>query len=87
MTVTVIFTKRYIDSFEPIDCSFLLFLPFYCSKSIQWFKSVESFIIVYSITSANSFDAVQSFVEEIEKVRKSKAFPFIIVGTQGNEKV
>ncbi|KAK7025931.1 hypothetical protein VNI00_015846 [Paramarasmius palmivorus] len=46
----------------------------------QWIREAEAFVIVYSVTSENSFRGVEKFWQAIHRVKKSP--PFILVGNK-----
>eukprot|EP01095_Lingulamoeba_sp_RSL-Kostka_P008833 TRINITY_DN2_c1_g1_i1.p1 TRINITY_DN2_c1_g1~~TRINITY_DN2_c1_g1_i1.p1 ORF type:complete len:184 (+),score=46.70 TRINITY_DN2_c1_g1_i1:89-640(+) len=53
------------------------------SLSMEYFmRSGDGFLIVYSITSRNSFDEVMPIVEEILKTKDVDKYPIVIVGNK-----
>jgi len=57
---------------------------FYANLYEKWFGTSEGIILVYSITSTYSFDAVPQYIEQIQKVKKSQTFPLVLVATQAD---
>jgi GTPase KRas len=54
----------------------------------QWIGDSEGFLIIYSITSRNSFDQIKQFRDHIYRVRedssKTKKIPILIVGNKND---
>ena len=48
----------------------------------QYMRTGEGFLLVYSITSRQSFDEIQTFQQQILRVKDKDYFPIIIVGNK-----
>jgi GTPase KRas len=48
----------------------------------QWIRESDAFLIVYSITSRSSFDNLNSFFDQVERVKDSDYVPIILVGNK-----
>ena len=48
----------------------------------KWYKMVEGFMIIYSITDKASFDGLKQQIQEILKFTRRKAVPMVIVGNK-----
>jgi len=57
---------------------------FYSNLYPNWFGNADGFLIVYSTTSIYSFDSIPQFVQEIQKIKKVKTFPMVLVATQAD---
>eukprot|EP01114_Cavostelium_apophysatum_P024670 TRINITY_DN972_c0_g2_i1.p1 TRINITY_DN972_c0_g2~~TRINITY_DN972_c0_g2_i1.p1 ORF type:complete len:1016 (-),score=241.85 TRINITY_DN972_c0_g2_i1:3-3050(-) len=57
---------------------------FYANLYEKWFSGSEGFVLVYSITSTYSFDAIAHYVESIQKIKQKDSFPMILIGTQSD---
>jgi GTPase KRas len=45
-------------------------------------RTGEGFILVYSITSRNSFEEIATFHQQILRVKDQDSFPIIVVGNK-----
>lgn len=48
----------------------------------QYIRGVDGYLIAYSITSRESFEALSTFYKQIERALDSDSFPGVIVGTK-----
>ena len=48
----------------------------------QYMRTGEGFLLVYSITSRNSFEEISTFHQQILRVKDKDFFPMVIVGTK-----
>ncbi|KAH8822790.1 ras-like protein [Flagelloscypha sp. PMI_526] len=48
----------------------------------QYMRHGEGFLLVYSITSRNSFDAIAEFYQEIQRVKDADNVPVVLVGNK-----
>ncbi|VUC26132.1 unnamed protein product [Clonostachys rosea] len=48
-----------------------------------WIREGEAFLLVFSITSRNSFTSVRSYCQQIQKIKKSEV-PLILVGNKSD---
>jgi len=54
----------------------------YSAMREQYMRTGEGFLLVYSITSRQSFEEIQVFQQQILRVKDKDYFPIIIVGTK-----
>lgn len=54
----------------------------YSAMREQYMRTGEGFLLVYSITSRQSFDEIQTFQQQILRVKDRDYFPIIIVGNK-----
>ncbi|KAH7912912.1 ras family-domain-containing protein [Hygrophoropsis aurantiaca] len=54
----------------------------YGAMRAQHIRTGEGFLLVYSITSRNSFEGVSTFYQQILRVKDQKSFPIIIVANK-----
>jgi GTPase KRas protein len=54
----------------------------YSAMREQYMRTGEGFILVYSITSRPSFDAVQTLQQQLLSIKKKSYVPMILVGTK-----
>lgn len=54
----------------------------YSAMREQYMRTGEGFLLVYSINSRNSFDELQSFYEQIQRVKDSDNVPVFVVGNK-----
>lgn len=54
----------------------------YSAMREQYMRTGEGFLLVYSITSRNSLEELQSFYEQILRVKDSDQVPVIVVGNK-----
>ena len=54
----------------------------YSAMREQYMRTGEGFLLVYSITSRQSFDEIQVFQQQILRVKDRDYFPIIIVGNK-----
>nr|CAG8472374.1 3128_t:CDS:2 [Entrophospora candida] len=50
----------------------------------QYMRTGEGFLLVYSITSRNSFDEIEFFQEQILRVKDKDHFPMILIGNKSD---
>lgn len=48
----------------------------------QYMRTGEGFLLVYSITSRQSFEEIQTFQQQILRVKDKDYFPIIVVGNK-----
>ena len=61
----------------------------YSAMREQYMRTGEGFLLVYSITSRQSFDEILTFQQQILRVKDRDYFPMIVVGNKcdlGNER-
>jgi GTPase SAR1 family protein len=60
-----------------------LFSPF-CNSAMreQYMRTGEGFLLVYSITSRNSFEEISTFHQQILRVKDKDSFPVIVVANK-----
>ncbi|KAG1461995.1 hypothetical protein G6F55_003239 [Rhizopus delemar] len=54
----------------------------FCAMREQYMRNGEGFILVYSITSRLSFEEVNTFYQQIRRVKDRDFFPMILVGNK-----
>ena len=54
----------------------------YSAMREQYMRTGEGFLLVYSINSRQSFDEIQTFQQQILRVKDKDYFPIIIVGNK-----
>lgn len=54
----------------------------YSAMREQYMRTGEGFLLVYSITSQQSFDEIQTFQQQILRVKDKDYFPIIVVGNK-----
>ncbi|RMD45107.1 hypothetical protein DV735_g111, partial [Chaetothyriales sp. CBS 134920] len=54
----------------------------YSAMREQYMRTGEGFLLVYSITSRQSFDEIQTFQQQILRVKDKDYFPIILVGNK-----
>ena len=54
----------------------------YSAMREQYMRTGEGFLLVYSITSRQSFEEIQVFQQQILRVKDRDYFPIIIVGNK-----
>ncbi|KAF0496906.1 ras-domain-containing protein [Gigaspora margarita] len=54
----------------------------YSAMREQYMRNGEGFLLVYSITSRNSFDEISTFHKQILRVKDKDYFPTIVVGNK-----
>lgn len=54
----------------------------YSAMREQYMRTGEGFLLVYSITSRQSFEEIQVFQQQILRVKDKDYFPIIIVGNK-----
>jgi GTPase KRas protein len=57
-------------------------LPFYSAMREQYMRTGEGFLLVYSITSRNSFEEISTFHQQILRVKDKDSFPVIVVANK-----
>jgi hypothetical protein len=57
-------------------------LPLPSAMREQYMISGEGFLLVYSITSRDSFDEISHFHQQILRVKDVESFPMILVGNK-----
>ncbi|KAE9984738.1 hypothetical protein EG328_008355 [Venturia inaequalis] len=56
----------------------------YSAMREQYMRTGEGFILVYSITSRDSFDEMKTFHKQILQVKKEDSWPMILVGNKND---
>ncbi|RCI06589.1 Ras GTPase [Rhizopus stolonifer] len=54
----------------------------YCAMREQYMRIGEGFLLIYSITSTQSFEEIQKLHSQIERVKDVDSFPVILVGNK-----
>lgn len=54
----------------------------YSAMREQYMRSGEGFLLVYSITSRQSFEEIRTFQQSILRVKDKDYFPIIVVGNK-----
>ena len=54
-------------------------LVFHSAMREQYMRTGEGFLLVYSITSRNSFEEISTFHQQILRVKDQDTFPVIVV--------
>jgi len=54
----------------------------YSAMREQYMRTGEGFLLVYSITSRQSFEEIQTFQQQILRVKDKDYFPIIVVGNK-----
>lgn len=54
----------------------------YSAMREQYMRTGEGFLLVYSITSRQSFDEIMTFQQQILRVKDKDYFPMIVVGNK-----
>lgn len=54
----------------------------YSAMREQYMRTGEGFLLVYSITSRQSFEEIMTFQQQILRVKDKDYFPIIIVGNK-----
>jgi GTPase SAR1 family protein len=57
----------------------------YTALRDQWIREGDGFLIVYSITQHNTFDRVERFKQQINRVKDSDDIPVVIVGNKSDK--
>lgn len=60
---------------------FLLTIPNSAMRE-QYMRTGEGFLLVYSITSRDSFDAISTFHQQILRVNDKDSFPVVVVANK-----
>ena len=50
----------------------------------QYMRTGEGFLLVYSITSRNSFEEISTFHQQILRVKDQDSFPVIVVANKSD---
>lgn len=64
------------------SCSWLKNLLFFSAMREQYMRTGEGFLLVYSITSVNSFEEITTFHQQILRVKDKDYFPVIVVANK-----
>eukprot|EP00048_Salpingoeca_helianthica_P014749 m.223333 g.223333 ORF g.223333 m.223333 type:complete len:194 (-) comp16233_c0_seq1:446-1027(-) len=56
----------------------------YSAMREQYMRTGEGFLLVYSITDKSSFEEIQSFCQQILRVKDKDEFPMILVGNKAD---
>ena len=56
--------------------------PRYSAMREQYMRTGEGFLLVYSITSRNSFEEISTFHQQILRVKDKDSFPVIVVANK-----
>lgn len=54
----------------------------YSAMREQYMRTGEGFLLVYSITSRESFDEIRTFQQQILRVKDKDSFPMVVVGNK-----
>lgn len=54
----------------------------YSAMREQYMRTGEGFLLVYSITSKQSFDEITTFQQQILRVKDKDYFPMVVVGNK-----
>jgi GTPase KRas protein len=54
----------------------------YSAMREQYMRTGEGFLLVYSITSRESFDEIRTFQQQILRVKDKDVFPMVVVGNK-----
>ncbi|AEO70897.1 fe0a5014-a96a-4f63-a299-f11d86908bde [Thermothielavioides terrestris] len=54
----------------------------YSAMREQYMRTGEGFLLVYSITSRESFEEIRTFQQQILRVKDKDAFPMVVVGNK-----
>jgi small GTP-binding protein len=54
----------------------------YSAMREQYMRTGEGFLLVYSITSQQSFEEIKTFQQQILRVKDKDYFPMIVVGNK-----
>lgn len=60
----------------------LIFLDSHSAMREQYMRTGEGFLLVYSITSRNSFEEISTFHQQILRVKDKDSFPVIVVANK-----
>jgi len=63
-----------LSPFSPLCC--------YSAMREQYMRTGEGFLLVYSITSRNSFEEISTFHQQILRVKDKDSFPVIVVANK-----
>lgn len=55
---------------------------FFSAMREQYMRTGEGFLLVYSITSRNSFEEISTFHQQILRVKDRDSFPVIVVANK-----
>ena len=58
------------------------FSPAFSAMREQYMRTGEGFLLVYSITSRNSFEEISTFHQQILRVKDKDSFPVIVVANK-----
>jgi GTPase KRas protein len=72
-------STRHIASYL---LSKFFFLPLHSAMREQYMRTGEGFLLVYSITSRNSFEEISTFHQQILRVKDKDSFPVIVVANK-----
>lgn len=70
-----------IPSASPGDC-LLIMLLLHSAMREQYMRTGEGFLLVYSITSRNSFEEINQFHQQILRVKDRDLFPVVVVANK-----
>ena len=59
-----------------------LAFTFHSAMREQYMRTGEGFLLVYSITSRNSFEEISTFHQQILRVKDQDTFPVIVVANK-----
>lgn len=54
----------------------------YSAMREQYMRTGEGFLLVYSITSRESFEEIRTFQQQILRVKDKDSFPMVVVGNK-----
>src|ERR1700721_3019269 len=74
--------KKSTCAFIPPRMWVYVILPLPSAMREQYMISGEGFLLVYSITSRDSFDEISQFHQQILRVKDVESFPMILIGNK-----
>ena len=67
-----------------ILCARTLTAPLASAMREQYMRTGEGFLLVYSITSRNSFEEISTFHQQILRVKDQDSFPVVVVANKSD---
>ena len=71
-----------LSSLGSCFCMNLTLFDFHSAMREQYMRTGEGFLLVYSITSRNSFEEISTFHQQILRVKDQDTFPVIVVANK-----
>jgi hypothetical protein len=83
-TSSILLVKKNMGIFFPTPNSSLklILFAFHSAMREQYMRTGEGFLLVYSITSRNSFEEISTFHQQILRVKDQDSFPVIVVANK-----